>query len=46
MEILNDNKMVDIKGGGFNVKLMAIIGSGLVFLIGLIDGIINPQKCN
>lgn len=33
-----------IKGGGW--PLATIIGAGIVFLIGIIDGYVRPFKCN
>ncbi len=44
MEILNNEEMMMVKGGG--VGLWGLIGAGIVFLIGVFDGITNPQKCN
>ena len=45
MKKLTDNEMKKINGG-FNVGLWLGIGAGVSFLIGLIDGIIRPLKCN
>lgn len=47
MNKLNNEEMIDLKGGAFSCKALAgLVGAGLVFLIGLIDGLINPRKCN
>ena len=43
---LKENEMKEISGGGINVGLWIGIGAGVSFLIGLIDGIIRPLKCN
>jgi len=43
---LKEKEMKEISGGGINVGLWIGIGAGVSFLIGLIDGIIRPLKCN
>ena len=44
---LNNEEMLDVKGGGISSKLIwGIVGSALVFLVGLMDGLVNPKKCN
>ena len=43
---LNDSNMKNINGGGVNWTLMAGIGAVASFVIGVIDGLINPKKCN
>ena len=46
MKKLNNEKLKEIKGGGINWSLMAGIGALTSFFIGVIDGLINPKKCN
>ncbi len=46
MESISNQEMQEVKGGGVNWGLMAGIGAFTSFLIGVIDGIINPKKCN
>ena len=46
MKHINNKQLKEIKGGGVNWGLMAGIGAVASFLIGLIDGLINPKKCN
>ena len=46
MKVLNNEEMINVKGGALRAGLKALIGGAVVFLIGLIDGLINPQKCN
>lgn len=46
MKILNNDEMLKINGGGITYKLLGLIGGAVIFLIGLVDGIINPRKCN
>lgn len=41
---LEKEELMNISGGGFAVGLL--IASGVVFLIGVIDGYIRPLKCN
>ena len=41
---LRKEELKNIKGGGFGTGLL--IGAGIVFLIGIIDGYIRPLKCN
>jgi len=46
MKNLTIKEMKNINGGGFNVGLWVGIGAGVSFIIGLIDGLIRPLKCN
>lgn len=46
MKVLNNEEMICIKGGAINASLKALLGGAVVFLIGLIDGLLNPQRCN
>lgn len=46
MNKINNEQMKEIKGGAVNWSLMAGIGAVASFLIGVIDGLINPKKCN
>ena len=46
MNKLNNKQLKNVKGGGINWSLMAGIGAFASFLVGVIDGIINPKKCN
>ena len=39
-------ELKNIDGGGVNVGLVVGIGAGITFLIGLIDGLFRPLKCN
>lgn len=43
---VNEIKLKEIKGGGINLGLAAGISAALSFIIGVIDGWINPLKCN
>ncbi|MFI3260561.1 MAG: hypothetical protein R3Y13_02490 [bacterium] len=46
MKKLNNKELCEINGGA--MSLTTYIGIGLVvsFALGILDGIINPQKCN
>ena len=46
MKNINNNELKEIKGGGVNWGLLAGIGAVASFLIGVIDGLINPKNCN
>ena len=46
MKELNNEEMLNIKGGAFGYKLASIIGGAIIFVIGVIDGFMNPKKCN
>ena len=46
MNKINNDQLKEIKGGGINWSMMAGIGAFASFLIGVIDGLINPKKCN
>lgn len=45
MEKIKEKELEQINGG-FSWGLAAGIVSGIVFIIGIIDGYVNPQKCN
>ena len=43
---LTELELKQINGGAFKFGLSAIIGAGITFLIGLIDGYMRPLSCN
>jgi bacteriocin-like protein len=45
MKILNDNEMKKIEGG-VNWIVVTITTGAISFLIGVVDGLVNPKKCN
>ena len=45
MKNLNNEEMLNVKGGAISLKLAAAIGGVVIFLVGVIDGIIHPKKC-
>lgn len=44
MEKLEKKELKNIQGGGIGFGLL--VGVGIVFLIGVIDGYMRPLKCN
>lgn len=46
MNIIDNQKLKEINGGGLNLTLAATWSAALSFIVGLIDGLINPKKCN
>ena len=45
MKTLEEKELKQIVGG-FSFGLGAVIGAGITFLIGLIDGFVRPLGCN
>jgi len=43
MQELDNETLKKINGGGLGFGLL--IGAGIVFIIGVIDGIVRPLKC-
>ncbi len=47
--ILNEEEMMDIKGGALSFKIAGLltgIATGIsIFFIGIWDGFVNPNKC-
>ena len=46
MKVLNNDEMMEVKGGGFGSTIAAIISGAIVFFMGVFDGFMNPRKCN
>lgn len=47
MNKLSNEELVNVVGGGaFSKAVWGIIGGAVVFLIGVLDGIVSPKKCN
>ncbi|MDD3392435.1 MAG: hypothetical protein PHE54_02740 [Bacilli bacterium] len=46
MQKINKEELLLINGGGFGLGLALLIGAGIVFIIGVIDGFVRPLKCN
>lgn len=43
---LNNEEMNKISGGGVNWTMIAGVGALVSLLVGIVDGYINPIKCN
>lgn len=43
---LSDKELMNVDGGAVNIGVIVGIAAGITFLIGLIDGIVRPLKCN
>ena len=47
MNVLSNEEMLNIKGGAIKYRIIgAAVGGLIVFIIGLVNGLVNPQKCN
>lgn len=46
MELLEKNELLSITGGGLSLGVISLIGAGITFLIGVLDGYLRPLKCN
>lgn len=46
MEELSKEKLENLKGGGISIWGAITIVTGVVFLIGVIDGFVRPLPCN
>lgn len=46
MENMTNKELYEVKGGGINLGMVAGFGAVASFIIGIIDGLINPKKCN
>lgn len=46
MNKLNKVELMETSGGGISLGLGLLIGAGIVFIIGVIDGYVRPLKCN
>ncbi len=44
--VLSELELKKVNGGAFKFGLGALIGAGITFIIGLIDGYMRPLSCN
>lgn len=45
MNSLNEEALEKTKGGDLTFAGIAAIVTGVIFVIGVIEGIVNPKKC-
>lgn len=45
MKPIQDDALKQMKGGGISVLGVAVIVGVLVFVSGIIDGMVHPKKC-
>ena len=45
MKKVEKEQLKKVYGGGFSFSLATLIGAGITFLIGVIDGYIRPLAC-
>ena len=45
MQKLEKEKLNEVYGGGFSFGFAALIGAGITFIIGIVDGYIRPLAC-
>ncbi len=45
---LKETEMINIRGGAFGLKTAFFVGIGglITLIVGIIDGYMNPNKCN
>ena len=46
MQVLKEEELLNINGGALSVGAWLAIGGGVVFLIGVLDGLMRPLPCN
>ncbi len=46
MKKLSKEELVKVNGGGISLGVGLLIGAGVIFIIGVIDGFMRPLKCN
>ena len=43
---LNKYELLKVSGGGSSFGIVAAIGGAIAFLISVVDGFVNPKRCN
>lgn len=45
---MNESELKKVNGGVVKLALgkIGILGGAIIFLVGIVDGFINPSKCN
>ena len=44
--MLKEEELISIQGGAIKSGIIALIGAGVVFIIGVINGITRPYTCS
>lgn len=44
MKKVNDNELKQVEGGGWGIAVGIV--AAITFIVGVVDGYINPIKCN
>lgn len=43
--LLEKEELLSVSGGGINTSVVAGISAAIAFLISIVDGFLNPNKC-
>ena len=46
MKELNEQELKEVQGGGISLGTGLLIVAGVTFVVGFIDGIVRPLRCN
>jgi len=46
MQIIEENELKKINGGGISGWVVAGISAVTAFLVGVLDGIVHPKRCD
>ena len=46
MNVLNENSLYEISGGGLSKSVLLALAAAGVFIVGVFDGFFRPLKCN
>lgn len=46
MKELKEEELMEVQGGGISIGTGLLIFAGITFVIGVVDGIVRPLKCN
>lgn len=45
MQEIGNCEKIKVTGGAINFGITAMIGAAISFVVGIVDGLINPDKC-
>lgn len=46
MKELTNEELINVNGGAVKSSVIAIIGAGIVFIVGFINGLRRPYSCS